>query len=61
MTVSVKDFNLYNYDNNFSVRIKLETGNSASHITDNIFSIDLPFKVFTINDKSKRRNNKKWY
>ena len=47
MTVSVKDFNLYNYDNNFSVRIKLETGNSASHITDNIFSIDLP-KIYQL-------------
>ena len=45
----VKDFNLYNYDNNFSVRIKLkETGNSASYITDNIFSIDLP-KIFMTN------------
>lgn len=48
MTVSVKDFNQYNYDNNFSVRIKLETGNSASHITDNIFSIDLP-KIYMTN------------
>lgn len=37
-----KDFNLYNYDNNFSVRIKLDNGNMLSHLTDNIFSIDLP-------------------
>lgn len=37
-----KDFNLYNYDNNFSVRIKLDNGNMLSHLTNNIFSIDLP-------------------
>lgn len=48
MTNNVKDFNLYNYDNNFSVRIRLDNGNSVSHITDNIFSIDLP-KIYMAN------------
>ena len=48
MTKEVKDFNLYNYDNNFSVRIRLDNGNSVSHITDNIFSIDLP-KIYMAN------------
>jgi hypothetical protein len=43
----VKDFNLYNYDNNFSVRIKLDNGNILSHLTDNIFSIDLPKILMT--------------
>ena len=37
-----KDFNLYNYDNNFSVRIKMDNGNTLSNLTDNIFCIDLP-------------------
>lgn len=37
-----KDFNMYNYDNNFSVRIKLDNGKTLTNLTDNIFSIDLP-------------------
>ena len=43
MTNNVKEFvNVYNYDNNFSVRIKLDNGSSLNHLTDNIFILDLP-------------------
>lgn len=31
-----------NYDNNFSVRIKMINGKNLSYITDNIFILDLP-------------------
>ena len=49
MTNNVKEFvNVYNYDNNFSVRIKLENGNTLNHLTDNIFILDLP-KISMIN------------
>lgn len=49
MTNNVKEFvNVYNYDNNFSVRIKMDNKSALSHLTDNIFILDLP-KISMIN------------
>ena len=43
MTYNTKEYtNVYNYDNNFSVRIKLENGNTLNHLTANIFILNLP-------------------